>query len=178
LSGGVRCPSLAGALRAGLTLGAMMAIACTSHDTASRDARDAEGSTRASSAAVHGDSAVGSAAARDAWSVAEITKRLAEAGLIVSDEGKTVHYPGLQHAGQLLQVSGSDLQIYVYDNAADRRRDGAGLDTTNAGAASIGVPLRPHFIITNNLIALHFTLNGRLAERVHDVLLSRHRGGG
>jgi len=177
LSVGVRGPLLTTIVRAGLTAGAMLAVACTSHDAATGGARNAEESARASSVAARGGSAVDSAAtARDVWSAAEVAKRLTEAGLVVTDEGKTAHYPGLHHAGRLLQVSGSDLQIYIYDDAADRRRDGAGLDTTNAGTAGIGVPLRPHFIITNNLIALHFTLNGRLAEQVHDVLMARHRG--
>ncbi|HEX6966387.1 MAG TPA: hypothetical protein VF166_11345 [Gemmatimonadaceae bacterium] len=116
------------------------------------------------------------ATARDQWNAAEIAKRLTEAGLVVSNEKKTVHYPGLQHPGELLDVSGNELQIYVYDDQASRRRDTKDLDTTSAGAAGLGVPLRPHFIITNNLVALLFTQRGELAERVENALMARHLG--
>jgi hypothetical protein len=76
----------------------------------------------------------------------------------------------------VLDVSGSELPALVYPDQDARERDGADLDTTNAGKAGIGQPLRPHFIITNNLIALHYTLSGRMAERVSDALMARHLG--
>ena len=131
-------------------------------------ARAADTESRATSAAES------VAVARDAWNKAEVVRRLEEAGLVVTDSGKKVRAPELHVEGDRLLVSGGDLQIYVYPDAATREKDGAGLDTTTHGLPSIN---DPRYIISGNLIAILHTPRDRLAERVELVLTSRHGGG-
>ncbi|HET7564904.1 MAG TPA: hypothetical protein VFJ96_07910, partial [Gemmatimonadaceae bacterium] len=179
---GARRTALHVIARASLVAGLALAVACTSHENGESSARTPSVSTPATPGLPHppSDSARAAivaesiATARDQWNAAEIAKRLTEAGLVVTDKKKTVHYPGLQQPGELLDVSGNEMQIYVYDDEDARRRDSKNLDTTNAGTAALGAPLRPHFIITNNLVALLFTQRGALAERVDNALMARH----
>ncbi len=114
------------------------------------------------------------AAATDEWNRAEIVKRLGEAGLVISDSGRVVHHAGMSLAGDLLDVSGSSLEIYVYPTAEARRKDAASLDTMPNPAQPPGQ--RPRYIISGNLIAIHITPREALAERVENVLTARHAG--
>lgn len=113
------------------------------------------------------------AVARDLWNRAEVVRRLEEAGLVVTDSGKKVRNPALKLEGEELEVSGGQLEIYVYPDDAARELDGAGLDTTTKGLPSI---YDPKYIISGNLIAILHTPKDRLAERVRLVLTSRHGG--
>lgn len=115
--------------------------------------------------------------ARDQWNLAEVTRRLEEAGLVVFDSGRVVHRDGLQREGRLLTVSGAPVEIYIYDNAAERRADMATLDTVPDRRVVLGAPPPPRFIITNNLIAVLLTRNELLVERASNALLARHLGG-
>ena len=119
------------------------------------------------------------AAAEDKWNVPEAVKRLTEAGLVVVDSGEASRHPALGVEGRRLRVSRGELQLYVYDNAAQRRDDAADLDTAQAGPGALVPPgERPRFIVVNNLIAVLLTPSERLAERVQDVLTARHLGEG
>ena len=114
------------------------------------------------------------AVARDVWNKPEVVRRLEEAGLVVTDSGKKAHQPALHVEGDRLLVSGGDLEIYVYPDAAAREKDLAGLDTATHGLPSIN---SPRYIVSGNLIAILQTPRDRLAERVELVLTSRHGGG-
>ncbi len=114
---------------------------------------------------------------RDVWNAAEIAHRLKEAGLVVIDSGRTVHRVGLEKEGQLLTVSRTPMEIYVYANAAARRADMAALDTTTNPRVVLGAPPPPRYVITNNLIVVLHTRNEELIERVSNALLARHLGG-
>ena len=114
------------------------------------------------------------AAATDEWNRAEIVKRLGEAGLVVTDSGRVVHHAGMKLAGDLLYVSGSPLEIYIYSSAEVRKKDSATLDTMPNPAQPPGQ--RPRYIISGNLIAIHVTPREVLAERVENVLTARHAG--
>lgn len=132
-------------------------------------------SASASSDAARGTTAAESlAVARDMWNKAEVVRRLEEAGLVVTDSGEKAREAALHVEGQRLTVSGGDLEIFVYPDAAARERDGAGLDTTTHGLPNIN---NPRYIISGNLIAILHTPHDRLAERVQLVLTSRHGGG-
>jgi hypothetical protein len=113
------------------------------------------------------------AAARDEWNRAEVVKRLTEAGLVVVDSGRKVRRAGLHVEGRLLRVSGSDLELYLYPNAAARQRESAALDTTMHGLPSAK---QPRYIFSGNLVAVHVTPSDRLAERVENSLTARHTG--
>ena len=118
------------------------------------------------------------AMARDEWNTPEVVKRLTEAGLVVIDSAETARHPALHVNGRRLRVSGSELQLYVYQNADALRQDAADLDTVPASAGALVPPgERPRFIIVNNLIAILLTSSERLAERVQDALMARHLGG-
>ena len=101
-------------------------------------------------------------------------KRLGEAGLVVTDSGRVVHHAGVKPAGDLLEVSGSKLEIYIYPSAEARGKDSATLDTMPNPAQPPGQ--RPRYIISGNLIAIHVTPKEALAERVENVLTARHAG--
>ncbi|MEP6690388.1 MAG: hypothetical protein ABJD07_04480 [Gemmatimonadaceae bacterium] len=116
------------------------------------------------------------AAARDEWNRAEVIKRLREAGLVVVDAKRRAARAPLGE-GDVITVSGSDMQLFFFPDAADRARASATLDTSSLkpGAAA-PAPGRPRFVISNNLIAAYTTPNDRLAERIEDALTARHRG--
>jgi hypothetical protein len=111
----------------------------------------------------------------DLWSKSEVVKRLAEAGLVVADSGITEPFPPLTGRGDRLLVSGSELRLYVFPDVSARRAASATLDTVppKTGFATTW-RTRPRVILVNNLVALHFTPNDRLAERVENVLRARH----
>jgi hypothetical protein len=85
-----------------------------------------------------------------------------------------VHHAGLTRPGNLLEVSGSPLELYIYPTAAARKQDAAKLDTMPNPTTPPGQ--RPRFIISGNLIAIHVTPKEALAERVENVLTARHAG--
>ena len=114
------------------------------------------------------------AAETDEWNRGEIVKRLGEAGLVIVDSDRVVHHAGLQLAGDLLSVSGSPLEIYVYPSAAARKQDAAALDTLPP--AALPPARRPRYIVSGTLIAIHITPREVLAERVENVLTARHAG--
>jgi hypothetical protein len=114
------------------------------------------------------------AAQTDEWNLAEVVKRLGEAGLVVTDSGRVTHHPGLTRPGNLMEVSGSPLELYIYPTAAARKQDATKLDTMpNPGTPPAQ---RPRYIISGNLIAIHVTPKEALAERVENVLTARHAG--
>ena len=115
------------------------------------------------------------AAQTDEWNRAEVVKRLGEAGLVVADSGRVVHHAGLGQAGNLIDVSGSTLELYIYPTAAARKRDATKLDTMPS--PSTPPAQRPRYIISGNLVAIHVTAKEALAERVENVLTARHAGG-
>ncbi len=146
---------------------ALCAVACSRHDAPPPKVASAD-----SAVAAKADES--RAAETDEWNRAEIVRRLGEAGLVVVDSAREVHHAGLALAGDLLGVSGSPLEIYVYPTAKARTKDSATLDTVPNAAQPTGQ--RPRYIISGNLIAIHVTPKEALAERVENVLTARHAG--
>ncbi|MDQ6829603.1 MAG: hypothetical protein M3081_12105 [Gemmatimonadota bacterium] len=151
-----------------------VAVSCSAGDP---------GSGAAASATKRPDSvrivsaAESTAAARDEWNKAEVIKRLSEAGLVVSDVHRPARDPTLAMKGEQLTVSGSELRLFIYPDAAARARESAALDTTSIHAGvPAPLPERLRYVIANNMIAIFVTPNERLAERIGDVLSARHRG--
>ena len=154
-------------VRAFALAGALSLVACSHRDAPLQKVPSAD-----SAVAAKADESL--AARTDEWNRAEIVKRLGEAGLVVSDSDRIVHHAGLSLAGDLLAVSGSPLEIYVYPTAAERAKDAAALDTMPNPAQPTGQ--RPRYIASGNLIAIHITAKEALAERVENVLTARHAG--
>lgn len=154
--------------RAAVALAALsLLVACGGPDDAANPSATLSGaaSTPKSAAVVAAESL---AQARDQWNKAEVIRRLAEAGLVVTDSGRGVRHQPLSVEGELLGVSGGELALFVYEDAAARTRDAAALDTSSAGGS--------RFIVVNNLVARLRTSREQLAERVTDVLTARHAG--
>lgn len=154
-------------LRAIALATALSALACSRHDAPPPRRASADSVV----AAKAGESL---AVVTNEWNRAEIVKRLGEAGLVITDSGRAVHHPGLTLAGDLLEVSGSPLEVYVYPTTEARKKDAATLDTMPNPAQPPGQ--RPRYIISGNLIAIHVTPKEALAERVENVLTARHAG--
>lgn len=111
------------------------------------------------------------------WTPREVARRLTDGGLVVTDSGRTsVRHSFLAVEGKQLRVSGSDLQVFVYPDAAARRADSERLDPARAAPATMIIDwvAPPHLIASGNLIAIHLTPNERLAERVRLVLEAWH----
>jgi len=152
-----------------LRLAAALALfACSKHETPQPPRQPSADS------AVAAKAEESRAAQTDEWNRAEVVKRLGEAGLVVTDSGRVVHHAGLTRPGNLLEVSGSPLELYLYPTAAARKQDAAKLDTRPNPATPPGQ--RPRYIISGNLIAIHVTPKEALAERVENVLTARHAG--
>jgi hypothetical protein len=111
------------------------------------------------------------------WTLREVARRLTDGGLVVTDSGRTsVRHSFLSVEGRLLRVSGSDLQVFVYPDAAARRMDSDRIDATRVAPADMIIDwVAPaHLIASGNLVAIHLTANERLAERVRLILEAWH----
>ena len=119
------------------------------------------------------------AAARDEWNQPEVVKRLAEAGLVVTLHPGSVRQPFLRVPGARLNVSRSELQIYIYPDARARAADSQRLDTATVSPRGERSPWgrRARLIAAGNLLAVHLTDDNLLAERVSNALTARHLGG-
>jgi hypothetical protein len=148
-------------------LGALVVFACSHRDAEKPKVASADSAVAAQHGAMLAEKT-------DEWNRAEIVKRLGEAGLVVTDSARQVHHAGLTLAGDVLAVSGSPLEIYVYPTAEARRKDSAALDTMPDPALPTGK--RARYIVSGNLIAIHVTPKEALAERVENVLTARHAG--
>ena len=118
------------------------------------------------------------ATALDRWNTREVVKRLTEAGLVVSEAGRKARRPFLGIEGDVVRVGSSELELYVYEDAASRERDAAGLnvESDSVPGAPASLVARPRLVVVNNLVAVHITGNERLAERVRNALTARHTG--
>ncbi len=144
------------------------------------DARPATGSQKIDSGAARSAIAAAESAATvlDEWNKAEVVKRLSEAGLVVSARGEEIRQPFLSVPGELLDVSESQLQLFIYPSTAAREADSRKLDPASASPPNMAVSWLqpPHLIVSGKLLAIHLTHNEHLAERVADVLTARHSG--
>jgi hypothetical protein len=154
-------------LRALALATALLGVACSQHDAPPPPhvSADSAGTAKAEEKL---------ATETDEWNRAEIVKRLGEAGLVITDSDRVVHHAGLKQPGNLLGVSGSALEIFIYPSAAARMQDAAALDTMPN--ATLPPAQRPRYIVSGNLIAIHVTPRDVLAERVENVLTARHAG--
>lgn len=110
------------------------------------------------------------------WNAVEVVSRLEAAGLVVRDLGRPVRAAGFSGEGRTLAVSGGELVVFLYDDAASRQADTRALDSAAAappGADPVWLTA-PRLITSGNLAAVLFTDREQLAERVRNVLTARH----
>jgi hypothetical protein len=113
------------------------------------------------------------------WTPKEVARRLTDGGLVITDSGRTsVRHSFLAVEGRQMRVSGSDLQVFIYPDPRSRKADSDRLDTVRVGPpdATLDWVATPHLIASGNLIAIHLTPSGRLAERVRLILEAWHAG--
>lgn len=118
------------------------------------------------------------ATASGRWNESEVVSRLEAAGLVVRDLDRAVRAAGFTPEGRTLAVSGGELVVFLYADAAARMADTRALDSAAAApAGSQGTwPGSPRLITSGNLAAVLITDRDQLAERVRNVLTARHGG--
>lgn len=112
------------------------------------------------------------------WNASEVISRLEAAGLVVRDLERSVRAEGFSVGGRTLAVSGGELVIFLYPDAASRAADSGALDSSAAAppGTSASWPSTPRLITSGNLAAVLLTDREQLAERVRNVLAARHGG--
>ena len=159
-----------------LTVSGVLSAACRQPDDARPTIADSSiDSSEVSSAIAAAES---TAAVLDEWNKAEVIKRLSEAGLVVSDRKEGIRHSFLSVPGELLGVSESELQLFIYPSIALREADSRKLEPARAAPRDEMVSWQqpPHLIVSGKLLAIHLTHSEHLAERVADVLTARHTG--
>lgn len=100
-------------------------------------------------------------------------ERLDRAGLAPRvDSTTTASEPPLTSTGFLVRVGRSELEVYVYPDAAARSRDVARVDTTRYLGYTEAVSMQqlPTLIQSVNLVAILHSRNDQQRERVGDAL--------
>jgi hypothetical protein len=111
------------------------------------------------------------------WTLREVARRLTDGGLVVTDSGRaSVRHSFLAVAGHHVKVSGSDLHVFIYSDPHARKTDSDRIDPERVAPADMIIDwvAPPHLIASGNLLAIHFTTNDRLAERVRLILEAWH----
>lgn len=106
------------------------------------------------------------------WSECAVFERLDRAGLAPRIDSAGATEPPLSLSGQLLRVGNSQLELYLYADAASRERDQTKLDRTKYADASAPLSMRPlpTLIQSVNLIAILHSRNEHQRERVADAI--------
>ena len=105
------------------------------------------------------------------WAPCNVFDRLDRAGLAPRHDTTTVALPPLSPRGSQLLVGNAKLQLYVYPDVRTREREQGLLDKTKY--VSFDAPTmqsQPTLIHNANLIAILFSRNDHLRERVSDAI--------
>lgn len=103
------------------------------------------------------------------WRTCSVIERLSRAGLGAQLVADSVRQPGLTISGAAYHVGGGELQLFLYADTADARREAARIQERrdDAEPAATGGILRPPAVIPSlNLVALYFNNNDRQLERI------------
>lgn len=157
---------------------AMLIVACGRGDVkadvstagAANSASAVSSSSRTPDAG-HPTSGPGACPATGAWAPCSVFDRLDRAGLAPRKDTSTVVTPPLSPRGSQLLVGNAKLQLYVYPDVRTREREQGTLD--KAKYVSFDAPTmqsQPTLIHNENLIAILFSRNDHLRERVSDAI--------
>ena len=104
---------------------------------------------------------------RGLWRRCAVVERLERSGFGVEVVPDTVRQPGLSIAGSVLRLGASELQLFLYADSADARREAAGVRPDDAEPAAVrGIRRAPAVIHSMNLVALYFNNDDHRLERV------------
>lgn len=105
------------------------------------------------------------------WRPCSVQERLERSGFVVQPGRDSVGQPGLGISGTAYRLGSAELQLYLYADSVDARREASALDARGARPAVVSGVLRPPAVIrSNNLLALLFNNNDRQLERVQLAL--------
>lgn len=106
------------------------------------------------------------------WSDCAVFQRLDRAGLAPRRDSSPATEPPLTVTGVAMRIGNSDLELYMYPDAAARERDEAKLDRAKYVAydAPVTMQAQPTLIHSANLIAILHSRNDHQRERVADAL--------
>lgn len=105
------------------------------------------------------------------WRRCSVRERLERSGFVVIPASDSVGQPGLGIPGTAYRLGSAELQLFLYADSADARRQESALDAAGARPVDVSGVLRaPAVIRSNNLLALLFNNNDRQLERVQLAL--------
>ena len=106
------------------------------------------------------------------WADCSVFERLDRAGLAPRRDSSDASEPPLTPKGLLYKVGTSDLEVYLYDDAAAREKEDAALDRTKylEYQAPLTIKREPTLIRSANLIAILHSRNDHQRERVSDAI--------
>lgn len=106
-----------------------------------------------------------------AWRRCSVEERLERAGFRPELVREEVRQPSLAIPGAAYRVAAAEVQVFLYADTADARRQAAGVDADAAEpVAADGVRRAPRVVHSGNLVALLFDNNDRLRERLQLAL--------
>ena len=148
----------------------MLLVACERE--ARVPARDSVVATSAVAAGSPSANATGPCPATGLWSLCAVRERLDRAGLAPRIDSSGATEPPLRPAGHLLRVGNSELELYVYPDAATLAFEASRLDRKKYVGYSEAMPMRPlpTLIHSVNLIAILHSRNEHQRERVSDAI--------
>lgn len=106
------------------------------------------------------------------WAACSVVERLDRAGLAPRVDSSSATEPPLGPRGTLVRLGTSDLELYIYPDAAARERDQATLNRADylEYPAPLGVRAQPTVIPSVNLIAILHSRSDHQRERVSDAI--------
>lgn len=108
------------------------------------------------------------------WRTCSVEKRLERAGLVARRQEGEIRHRFLAVPGLAYRLGPDELHVFIYESAAARERDLAGVDSVRVERAgdSAAWPARPTLIQSNNLAAILIGGTARQVERVQDALIA------
>ena len=104
---------------------------------------------------------------RGLWRQCAVVERLERSGFGVEVVPDTVRQPGLSIPGSVLRLGATELQLFLYADSADARREAALARPADAEPAAVrGIRRAPAVIHSTNLVALYFNNDDHRLERV------------
>jgi hypothetical protein len=151
-------------------------VACGGRDDAPPD--DDTAAPRALADSAPTAAAPGAPAAADTscpmhglWRRCSVVERLERSGYAVTALPDTVRQPGVAIAGSALRLGAAELQLFLFADTADARRQAAAVRPNDARPhAARGIRRPPAVIHSLNLVALLFNNDDHQLERVQLAL--------
>ena len=108
---------------------------------------------------------------RGLWRRCSVAERLERSGFAVRPLPDSIRQPGLAIAGSAMRIGAAELQLFLFADTADARRQAAAVVADDARPAVVrGIRRPPAVIHSLNLVALFFNNDDHQLERVQLAL--------